>query len=446
MKNRRFVKQITAMSISLLCCSFSPLGFALDKPIDGEQLFKEVIARVPNINTDELVKQLKEKPETVVIDVRNEDEISLYGGMINARNSHNIARGWLEHFTPQTVTSVDTPIVVYCGTGQRSPFATETLLKMGYKDVKNYKDGFFKWRDAGLPVEVGDKAPESMLYSLPQQVTDNVWSAIGATQPPTYKNSGHNNNLSFVITSEGVVVINAGDNYLLAKALHEEIKKITDQPVKYVILENAQGHAALGSGYWKEQGAKIIAHVHALDALKLHGKGKLERMVAGRKDKSLGTELALPDITFEDKYVLELGGEVIEALYLGPAHSPGDISVWLPKQKLAISGDMAFHQRLLLISDHTDTAGWIESWANFEALEPEIIIPGHGSPTNLDEVRKYTHDYLVYMRSEVEKILDEGGELTEAYKIDQSAYSHLDTYKELARSNAGNIFRAMEFE
>ncbi|MBQ0789249.1 MAG: MBL fold metallo-hydrolase, partial [Cycloclasticus sp.] len=49
----------------------------------------------------------------------------------------------------------------------------------------------------------------SILFSKPQQVTSNVWSAIGATAPPRYENSGHNNNLSFIITSEGVVVINA---------------------------------------------------------------------------------------------------------------------------------------------------------------------------------------------------------------------------------------------
>ncbi|MDH3831766.1 MAG: hypothetical protein OEU48_08865, partial [Gammaproteobacteria bacterium] len=109
-----------------------------------------------------------------------------------------------------------------------------------------------------------DKAPDSMLYDLPREVVPGVWSAIGATAPGTYANSGHNNNLSFVITSEGVLVVNAGDNYLLAKALHDEIKKITDKPVKYVVLENGQGHAMLGSGYWQEQGVPVIAHVDAV--------------------------------------------------------------------------------------------------------------------------------------------------------------------------------------
>ena len=110
---------------------------------------------------------------------------------------------------------------------------------------------------------IPDKNPESVLYDRPQEVIPGVWSSIGATAPPTYENSGHNNNLSFIITSEGVVVVNAGACYLLAKALHEEIRKVTDQPVRYVILENGQGHAALGSNYWKEQGVPVIAHVDA---------------------------------------------------------------------------------------------------------------------------------------------------------------------------------------
>jgi len=63
-----------------------------------------------------------------------------------------------------------------------------------------------------------------MLFRKPMQVAPGVWSAIGATAPPTYENSGHNNNLSFVIGDNSVLVVNAGDNYLLAESLHDEIK------------------------------------------------------------------------------------------------------------------------------------------------------------------------------------------------------------------------------
>ena len=252
--------------------------------------------------------------------------------------------------------------------------------------------------------------------------------------------------MSFVITDDGVLVVNGGDNYLLAQALHQEIRSITDQPVKAVVLENAQGHAMLGAGYWQEQGAVIIAHKDAAEIIRNKGQEILERMQKRSRDKAFKTRVAIPDKTFEDKLVLQMGTETIELLYLGPAHSPGDVMVWLPSKKLVIAGDMAFHKRMLPVFSYTDTAEWIKTWDKFAALNAEIVIPGHGGPTNMQEVTTYTRDYLVYMRSEVEKTLEEGGGLEDAYEIDQSGYAHLDTFFELNRSNAGQIFRAMEFE
>lgn len=412
----------------------------------GELAILEANKSINNIDTATLQKLLQENPKIEMVDVRSANEIDFIGGYIDADETVNITRGWLEFDIGSHVKTKDTPIIVYCGTNQRSPLAAKTLMQMGYTNVKNYADGYQKWNELKLPIKQTNKAPESLLYALPEKVTDNVYSAIGATAPGTYINSGHNNNLSFIITSEGVLVFNAGDNYLLAKALHHEIKQLTDQPVKYVVLENAQGHAMLGSSYWKEQGAEIIAHVDAVEEMKSHGIQTLERMQRGRRDKAQWTKFVFPDKTFEDQLVIEMGGERFEIVHLGPGHSPGDISLWMPNQKLFISGDMGFHQRLMPIFEHTDTAGWVDTWDKIEALGADIIIPGHGSPTNIEEVTKYTKDYLVYMRDEVEKILDDGGSELDAYKIDQSKFSHLDTFNELALQNAGRIYRIMEFE
>lgn len=413
---------------------------------ESADILKEVNKKITNINTAQLKEILENSPETVVIDVRTADEIARLGGMIEAPRNYNILRGWLEFRVGEIVVNPDTPIVVYCGVNLRSPPAALTLMEMGYTNVKNYEDGFFAWQKAGLPIEYADKAIDSILYSKPQKVTETVWSAIGATAPPTYANSGHNNNLSFIITSEGVVVINAGDNYLLAQTLHNEIKAITNQPVKYVVLENGQGHAAMGSLYWKQQGVPIIAHIETLQELKAHGEEILARVKSGRGDKAEGSEVVLPDETFEERKVIELGGQRIELLHLGPAHSPGDILVWLPQQKLVISGDMAFHERLLPVTEHTDTAAWLETWEKFAALNAKIVIPGHGVPTTMSEVTRYTKDYLVYMREQIGALIEEGETLEAAAKVDQSAYRHLDTFDELAALNASTIFRAMEFE
>ena len=357
----------------------------------------------------------------------------------------------------------DAQLVIYPGVGRGFDFRPETVRTfaddLASKDAVQRAARFMRIHLQAPASEAlgagpltgealynSDKAPDSMLYDLPREVVPGVWSAIGATAPGTYANSGHNNNLSFVITSEGVLVVNAGDNYLLAKALHDEIKKITDKPVKYVVLENGQGHAMLGSGYWREQGVPVIAHVDAVHEIEAQSFALLEVMQGRVKEKAAGTEVVMPDITFEDKKVIELGGERIELLNLGPAHSPGDIIVWLPQKKLVISGDMAFHQRMLPLFEHTDTAAWIESWDSFAALGAEVVIPGHGEPTDMATVTTYTRDYLLYLRDKIGEVIENGGTLQEAYEIDQSAYMHLPTAEFLAKRNAGQVFQSMEFE
>lgn len=294
---------------------------------------------------------------------------------------------------------------------------------------------------------IADQYPASVLYQAPVEVIPNVWSAIGATAPPTYENAGHNNNLSFIVTTEGVVVVNSGGSYELAEALHTEIKAVTDQPVKIVFNENGQGHAMLGNSYWITQGADIIAHVDATVAFEDRGPQSLAGAKRVARENADKTTLQGPTETFEDTYMVTLGGLEIQALYLGPAHSPGDISIWLPEQKLVIAGDMAFHERLLPIFDDTMTADWIETWDSaFEPLGAVYVIPGHGHPTNMDQVRRYTRDYLVYLRSQVGAHLDDGGDLAEAYYVDQSPYTRLHTFDELATRNAGRVYEQMEFE
>ncbi len=294
---------------------------------------------------------------------------------------------------------------------------------------------------------IADQYPGSPLYSAPVEFIPGVFSAIGATAPPTYENTGHNNNLSFIITGEGVVVINGGGAYVLAEALHQEIKARTDEPVVLVINENGQGHAMLGNSYWVGQNVPIIAHEDAAAAFEDGGFRILEAMQKLNRDKAAGTFLQGPTETFADEYILELGDFRIEVRYLGPAHSAGDVVVWLPRQNLVIAGDMAFHERMLPIFEDTHTLDWLETWDTaFEALNATYVIPGHGHPTNMDQVRRYTKGYLEYLHGKIGAHLDSGGGLADAYYVDQSPYAHLDTFEELATKNAGRVYEQMEFE
>ncbi|WP_439107472.1 MBL fold metallo-hydrolase [Congregibacter sp.] len=276
------------------------------------------------------------------------------------------------------------------------------------------------------------------------EVSDSVFSAIGATEAPSRENFGHNNNLSFIIAEDGVVVVNGGDNALLAAALHRAIQERTNKPVRYVINENGQGHAFLGNSYWSDQGVPIIAQRQAIEEIKAHGERSLTQMRERMGPLVTEGRVVLPDVAVDDSYVLDLAGQRVELRRFGRAHSPGDLSVWLPEQRLLIAGDIAFHERLLGIFPDSDVDAWIDSFDVMAALEPEIVIPGHGGPTDIDTIRYYTQGYLEFLREEIEVILDDDGDLSDAYNIDQSSYSDLDTFDELAQKNAGRLFRQME--
>jgi glyoxylase-like metal-dependent hydrolase (beta-lactamase superfamily II) len=295
--------------------------------------------------------------------------------------------------------------------------------------------------------DIKDKYPQSELYNKPVEVIPNVFSAIGATAPPTYENSGHNNNLSFVITTDGVVVINSGASVRLASALHEEIKNVTDQQVKLVINENGQGHAILGNLYWSQLGVDILAHEDAIHEIEENSHTILERMKSYNRDKAVGTEVVIPNKSFSEKIIFNLGGLEFHVLHLGPAHGPGDTQVWLPQLSLMVAGDMAFHERMLPIFENTCTKCWLETWdKKFAPLNATYVIPGHGHPTNMAQVTRFTRNYLLDLRSKILEVLENDGDLAEAFYVDQERWRSLDTFEELAKRNAGRVFEEMEFE
>ena len=190
-------------------------------------------------------------------------------------------------------------------------------------------------------------------------------------------------------------LFNAGGSYLLAKSLHEEIKKITKKKVKYVVLENSQGHAILGSNYWKEQGATIVAHLETDKVIKAQGKEIFNAAAKIQKDKFIGTKLVRPDVVFREKVDMSMGHTHMELMHIGPSHLIDDIQLWMPRKKILISGDVAFNELMLPVFPHTRTEEWVETWDLVEALNPKIVIPSHGHPTDLATVTKFTKDYLV---------------------------------------------------
>jgi len=92
-----------------------------------------------------------------------------------------------------------------------------------------------------------------------QKVNDHVYALVGPFGNRTPENLGNNSTSGFVVTEEGVVLVDPGGTYRGAAAIDALVRQVTDKPVKVVINSGGQDHRWLGNGYFKERGARIIA-------------------------------------------------------------------------------------------------------------------------------------------------------------------------------------------
>ena len=289
------------------------------------------------------------------------------------------------------------------------------------------------------------RAGESSLQSI--QVADNVYALVGPLTQRDRNNLGNNATFGFIVTDAGVVLIDPGGSAKGAAVIAAQIGAVTHKPVKWVINTGGQDHRWLGNGYFRERGAEIIAAAAAVADQRERANDQLlvlEALIGA--DNLSGTDTVFASRTFDQRFALTLGGETFELSMVGPAHTPGDTLVWMPKRKVVFAGDVVYLERMLGVGGQSDSAGWLQAFAALESLSPEIIVPGHGRPAGLAEARAQTRDYLVFLRQAVGDLIEAGGMLADVGKIDQSRFAHLAVADQIAGRNAHQVFQVMEWE
>jgi glyoxylase-like metal-dependent hydrolase (beta-lactamase superfamily II) len=280
-----------------------------------------------------------------------------------------------------------------------------------------------------------------------QKVTDGVYALVGDIGQRSPENLGNNATFGVIVTNDGVVLVDPGGSYNGAKQIHEAIRSISDKPVRLVINTGGQDHRWLGNGYFKAQGARIIASKAAVADQRARLTDlliSLNRLV-GEKLMA-GTEAVYAGETFENRLELEVGGVRLVLRHTGTAHTPGDIFVWLPQKQVVFAGDIAYVERLLAVTAESRSRSWIKAFEEMAALKPEHVVPGHGPATTLARARADTYDYLVALRTQVKAFMDGGGEIYDVGKIDQSRFKHIRLFEELKGRNAQQVFQEMEWE
>ena len=249
-----------------------------------------------------------------------------------------------------------------------------------------------------------------------QPVADGVYAYIGDTEGRTYDNEGLNANIGLVVTPAGAVLIDSGATFQTARKIHEAAKRVTKQPVKWIINTGDQDHRWLGNGYFKSQGIETIAHADAENDMKSRSAEHLNGLTI-LKERLDGTVVTLPSRFIQEKDTrLELGGVVIELKHRNGGHTPGDMLVWLPQKNVMFSGDVVYVDRVLGLHPVSRTKSWVESFAMIDDIKPQIIVPGHGNVTNLATAQAQTRDLLLALRAHMKKAVDDGVDLSAAVK------------------------------
>jgi glyoxylase-like metal-dependent hydrolase (beta-lactamase superfamily II) len=280
-----------------------------------------------------------------------------------------------------------------------------------------------------------------------QRVTDKVYALVGELGQRSPENLGNNATFGVIITSAGVVLVDPGGSLAGARQIEQAIGRITDKPVVVVVNTGGQDHRWLGNGYFRSKGARLIASRAAVADQRARAADQYNALAALIGEKALaGTEAVHAAETFETRHTLTVGDTRLELYHHGAAHTPGDSIVWLPAERIAFAGDIVYVERMLGVGPMSNSRSWVKVFEALRALNPRMVVPGHGHAVPLATASADTYDYLVFLRKAVRAHIDAGRGIEAIGGIDQSRFARLKVYEEIKDRNAQQVFQEMEWE
>ena len=256
-------------------------------------------------------------------------------------------------------------------------------------------------------------------------------------------------NVAFLITDEGVLVVDSGTRPSHGDAILEEIAKLTDKPVKYLIFTHYHMDHVIGAQQFPEE-TIVIAHKNLSYNQKTFNGANLEKMIdetypkriseaeakleslggAGEEELAAAAEalekaktglaetkeivLVFPDKTYDDAMTISLGGHEIMLIFPGASHTSGNTLVHFVDLKAVHMGDMLFYKRHPYIDwkAGSNTENWIASLERVSTWDVDVVIPGHGELTDKSGL-EWKIGYLSDLRAEVGKAVKDGKTLEE---------------------------------
>jgi glyoxylase-like metal-dependent hydrolase (beta-lactamase superfamily II) len=227
-----------------------------------------------------------------------------------------------------------------------------------------------------------------------------VYAAIGDTG----RGSEGRPNAGFIVTTDGVVVIDALASPQQGNQLLQEIRKLTDGPIRRLILTHHHPDHHFGAVVFRRAGAKVIAHPDRRVLASEAGEDALMAdwvRVVGL-DAMRGFEFAdIPDLPVISADTLHFGGRTIVITHPGAAHSAGDLVVWLPQERILFAGDLLVEDGVTMVVDGNSRI-LLTALDSIGRLGPTTVVPGHGAiPRRPADLVTRTRSYFLRLRAQM---------------------------------------------
>jgi cyclase len=270
---------------------------------------------------------------------------------------------------------------------------------------------------------MGSASPQKAKHLKTVRLAEGVYGVF------TLPGAGLDSNSGFIVNRTSVWVFDPFDRELAPELLNE-IRTITDLPVKRVVISHHHADHAEGAGLFPE--AVSIGHINMR-------KNLLES--AGGHDEHRDS----PFLTYERTLVFHEDGREIQVLHLGRYHTNGDTLLYLPEEKVVFLGDLLSLGGAGNMREAYLRNGYIKVLKKVEAMDVETIMPGHGSRVASKQDLADCREYITAFVNEVEKQVEAGKSLEEIQEsFDLPKYRHLEEWSKFKDSNVRRAYQEIK--
>ena len=228
------------------------------------------------------------------------------------------------------------------------------------------------------------------------KLADDVYGYIGKRNDA---------NAMVIVTSQGVVLVDTGNNQPDTRDLAEKIKSVTNQPVRWVVISQYHGDHFGGSPYFTPP-ATLIVHDRVAKALVEMKPNQIKSWRKRFPERTKALENLAPKdmlMSVPDHMTLNLGGKRIELIYVDDTYNIGDLAVWLPDVGVLHGAFAAYKDRHPDIRpdySHGTTVTMLKQLEALLALKPRVVVPAHGPLGDVKDLQAMI-DYMLLARQKV---------------------------------------------